>query len=129
MKKYYIPFVVSAEVNYLYLFDFYNLAEFNPDTGNFDKIQYNSIKELPGRLGFSSSTLNRILTNEHYTDFLKLNKQSKTLFIQNDFKNGLKRPFVVLTDKEVAELKKLGDNLLIRYFLYIKFYCGYSSEP
>lgn len=129
MKKYYIPFVVAAEVNYLYLFSLYDLAEYNPDTGNFDTIHYNSIKELAERLEVSSSTLNRILSNDHYTDFLKLNKQSKTLFIQNDFKNGLKRPFVVLTDKEVAELKKLGDNLLIRYYLYIKFYCGYSPEP
>jgi hypothetical protein len=126
MKKYYIPFVVSAEVNYIYLLNLYDLAEFNPNTGNYDTIHYKSINELALRLQISSSTLNRILKNEHYFDFIELNKQEKTLFIRNDFKNGKKRPFVVLSDTEVAELKKLGDTLLIRYFLYIKYYCNFS---
>lgn len=128
MKKYYIPFNILADVNYLYLFALYDLAEFNPDTGNYDTIHYKSINELAGRLQISSSTLNRILCNEHYSDFIELNKQNKTLFIRNDFKNGKKRPFVVLSDTEVIELKKLGDSLLIRYFLYIKYYCGFSPE-
>lgn len=34
-----------------------------------------------------------------------------------------------MTQKEVRVLRKYNDNLLYKYFIYIKYYCGYSSKP
>lgn len=127
MKKYYIPFDITKDINYLHLLNIYGQAVFNIDTGKYDTINYISIRELAERLKISPSTLNRILNNKDYTDILKLNQQDRQIIIQNDFKNGQKRPFVVLSDTEVRALKNIGDSFLIRYYLYIKFYCGYSK--
>lgn len=126
MKKYFIPFDITADINYLYLLKFYHEAEYNTTTGKYDTINYISTRELAERLKISPSTLNRIFDKKDYTVFFERNQQNNKIIIQNDFKKGQKRPFVVLSDTEVSALEKIGDSLLIRYYIYIKFYCGYS---
>ena len=34
----------------------------------------------------------------------------------------------MLTDNEIQVLKKQGDNLLYKYFIYIKYFCGFAKN-
>lgn len=71
MKIYYLHFKPDADVNYLHLFSLYDLADYNPATKAYDTINYTSIPKLAALLPYSNSTLNRILVNDEYKDFLK----------------------------------------------------------
>ena len=125
MNKYYIPFVPAADVNYLYLFELYDKADFNTDTKTFDTITYTSKKELVKSLSFSYSTLNRILKDADYSYFLS-NSESK-ITLHNNFTaaSDKKIPFVCLTAAEVKYLRQHADTLLCRYYIYLKYYCGF----
>ena len=70
MKHYYIPFIPKAEIDYLYLFELMEQADYSPSTKAYDTISYSSVAKLAERLSFSSSTLNRILDGEKYQAFL-----------------------------------------------------------
>lgn len=70
MKIYYLNFKPKANVNYLYLFYLYDLAEYNTITSAYDTIPYTSIPKLADLLPYSVSTLNRILTNDEYRYFV-----------------------------------------------------------
>ncbi len=37
-------------------------------------------------------------------------------------------PFVTLSNEEYTKLIAIGDSFVIRYYLYIKYYCGYSKS-
>ena len=39
-----------------------------------------------------------------------------------------KKPFVCLSREEVFFLYGIYDNLLFKYFMYLKYYCGYSKS-
>lgn len=46
MKRYYLPFEPSADVNYFILFELIEKAKYNAETKAFDTIPYVSIKKL-----------------------------------------------------------------------------------
>ena len=131
MKRYYLPFEPSADVNYLQLFELMEKAEYNTERKAFDTIPYASIPKLAEQLTFSASTLNRILSNKAYTPFLSIDKENKVITLNNSFSNSSnreKKPFIVLTQEEVQLLKQYNDNLLCKYLIYTKYYCGYSKN-
>lgn len=132
MKRYYIPFIPAANVNYLYLFSLYDLAEYDTDTKAFDTIHYVSLAKLAEMMGVSSSTVYRMTSTEdknEYLKFLSIDKKQKTITLNNAFADGMNKiPFVVLTDKEVMLLREKNDLLLCRYLMYVKYYCGYSKS-
>lgn len=132
MKRYYLPFDPSANVNYFFLFELIEKAEYNAETKAFDTIPYVSIKKLADQLTFSQTTLNRIISNDadnHYKRFVTADRQNKKIIINNSFSNSKedRQPFVVLTTDEVELLKSSYDNLFCRYLMYVKYYCGYSK--
>ncbi len=71
-----------------------------------------------------------MLDNDNYKLFIEHDKHNKIITIKNCFckQNGIKQAFVILTEKEYQVIsdfnKTKNDNLLIRYYLYIKYYCG-----
>lgn len=128
MKHYYVPYKPEAEINYLHLFELMEQAEYRPETKAYDTIKYTSIAKLAGKLTFSKSTLDRIIQADSYKPFLSAEKENKIIRLNNSFIRGSNRPFVNLTDKEVAFLREHEDNLLCKYLIYIKYNCGRSPE-
>ena len=127
MKKfYYLRFRPTANIDYLYLLAFYDLAEYNEETKVFDTIRYPSVRVLAESLNISSATVNRILDNPAYADFMSVNKATKTIKLCNSFAKGKAEQFVRLTAEEVKLI--MEDNLFAKYLIYLKYYCGYSKN-
>lgn len=105
-------------------------AEYNKDTKAYDTIRYVSIKKLADNLSFSKSTLDRMFDDNEYKPYLSVDKAQKIITIYNSFvrEKGKQRAFVMLTDREVEVLRKVNKNLLCKYLMYIKYYCGHSKE-
>ena len=83
MKIYYLNFKPDADVNYLHLFSLYDLADYNPATKAYDTINYTSIPKLAALLPYSNSTLNRLLINDEYKDFLSIDKDNRTITLNS----------------------------------------------
>lgn len=129
IKKYYLPFNLAADVNYLYIFSLYDLAEYSKENKRRETIHYNSITGLADSLSISRSTLNRLLEKPVYKLFFSIDKEKKEILLYNNFGNDVKeKNFVVLTDEEVSFLRKQNDSLLCRYFIYLKKFCGIAKS-
>lgn len=128
MKKYYLPFDLSKNVNYNYIFSLYSIAEFDTETKRYNYIKFKTKKEIAEMLNVSDKTLNKIITDDDYKLFLTFDKENKTIYLNNDFQKNTNIPFVVLYDNEVNILSKQKDNLLFKYYLYIKYFCGYAEQ-
>lgn len=130
MKHYYLPFEPKADINYLHLFDLMEQAEYNKETKAFDTIRYVSVKKLADKLSFSKSTLDRIIDNSEYKPFFFVDRANKTITINNSFVGAQSKgkKFVMLTEDEVKLLREQKKNLLCKYLIYIKYYCGFSGN-
>lgn len=129
MKIYYLNFIPKADINYLHLFSLYDLADYNTASKAYDTITYTSISKLAELLPFSYSTLNRILSNDEYKDFLSINKKDKKIILNcSVIKESNNNCFVRLNDIEVNFLYKQNDNLLCKYYIYLKYYCSLSQK-
>ena len=128
MKIYYLNFEPKADVNYLHLFALYDLAHYTPASKAFDTIPYSSISKLANLLPFSIATLNRILANDEYKHFLSIDKDNKIIKLNCSVIRGSNNNcFVRLTEKEVNLLQEQKDNLLCKYYIYMKYYCSISQ--
>ena len=125
-QRFYIPFIPSAQVNYFILFQLYEIAKYNPINKCHDTVIYKSVAELAKVLNISSSTLNRILTNAEYKEFITVDKSKRTIIINNDIRKSGK-PFVILNITEIQILRSIGENLLCKYLICLKYYCGSSK--
>ena len=129
MKIYYLNFKPDADVNYLHLFSLYDLADYNPATKAYDTITYTSIPKLAALLPYSAATLNRLLANDEYKDFLSVDKNNKVITLNSSvIKGSSNNCFVRLTDKEIAYLRQEQDNLLCKYYIYLKYYCSLANK-
>ncbi len=127
-SSYYIRFNPAAEIDYLHLLAFHEIAEYREETKAFDTIRYSSINDLAERLNLSSSTVSRILNNPEYKDFIETDKKNKVIHLLCSFPKGTNKAFVKLTAEEVSLLKEKKDNLLSHYLIYLKYYCGYTKD-
>ena len=141
MRNYFLLYDEAASVNYKHLLKLYGIAEYNKKNRLYDTITYNTLDELTQRINdkygkcISKSTLSYFLndkgTQKHNYKYFSYDKDNKTVKLYNDFKNidkGKGRKFVVLSQQEYNFLVCQSDNLLISYFLYIKYYCGASAS-
>jgi DNA-binding MarR family transcriptional regulator len=129
MKKYYyLRFRPTANIDYLYLLAFYDLAEYNEETKVFDTIHYSSVRVLAESLNISPATVNRIFDSPAYAEFISVDKSTKTITLCNAFNKGQKEQFVRLTAEEVNLIKEVKDNLFAKYLIYLKYYCGYARD-
>lgn len=137
MRNYFIKFDPKAQINYLYLFQLYGIAEHSIYTKSYDIIPYRTIKELAERLkaaygkyAMSYSTLRRILYSIEYTNYFRDNGLGY-IKLNNEFSNRVnteKEPFIIITDKEANFLISQKKKELASYFCYIKYYCGFSAK-
>ena len=129
MKKYYyLRFRPTANIDYLYLLAFYDLAEYNEESKVFDTIRYPSVRVLAERLNVSPATVKRIFDNPAYAEFIGIDKTAKTITLFNSFAKGQKEQFVRLTAEEVSLIREVGTNLFAKYLIYLKYYCGYTKD-
>ncbi len=129
MKNYYLHFTPDADVNYLHLFSLYDLADYNPATKAYDTINYTSIPKLAALLPYSAATLNRLLANDEYKDFLTIDKGNRVITLNSSvIKGSNNNCFVRLSDKEIAYLRQEEDNLLCKYYIYLKYYCSLAKK-
>lgn len=89
MKRlYYLRFRPAAKIDYLHLLSFYNLAEYSNNNKVFNTIHYQSVRELASNLNISTATVNRILSNVEYKEFMFVDKKNKTITLHNTFIKG-----------------------------------------
>ena len=135
--NYYIYYQEKTTINYIYLLLLYKVAKYNALTKCYDTIEYNKITELVNTINkeyinnsISQSTVSRLLNNKEYNEYFIYNKTAKTIQLLNDFKkesSNTKR-FIVLTDDEVSMLIQNNDNLLCKYYCYLKYFCGFTKS-
>ena len=135
MRQYYIRYKENSNINYCFLFSLYLLAEKDNDKRLYTTISYSSQKELSHtikhRLNYdiSQSTVSRALKDTEYKEYFTVDTINHYIILKNDFAGtGKHNKFIVLTDKEINFLIQQNDNLLIKYYLYIKYYCGYNRN-
>lgn len=127
-NNYYLPFSVSADVNYLFIFKLYQLeTTYNYKTKLFEKTPFGTLKELSERLNISYDTLNRERKKKDNLLFFLIDTKNKTIELNCNFKNSDK-PFIKLTDREVSFLLEHNDNLLCKYMIYLKYYCSKAES-
>ena len=133
MKHYYIRYEPKAEINYIYLLYLYSLGEYNTTKKCFDTISYSSIRALEkaiadrfGKSSISVSGISRMMNDERYREYFSVDKEKKVISLHNDIR-GM-NSFVMLSSSEVDFLLSEKDNLLVKYFLYIKHFCGKEQK-
>lgn len=131
---YYLNYDEKAKVNYSFLFALYLTAKYNKKDKLTNKIEFGSLKDLCEKIkqscGYvvSVSTISRLLRNEECKEYFE--RQSNTITLKTEFRKGKAQSnkFVVLSDEEVKFLISQGNTLLTKFYLYLKYYCGYSAN-
>lgn len=131
LDKYYLPFVpLAKKIDYLFLFNLYDLAEYNQEKNCYDTITYKNYKELAELLNISSKQLARKLEQVEYNQFFTIDKEKKQIYLNNDFnkERNNKTPFIVLKSVEVRFLRQEKNDLLCKYFCYLRYYSGKNKD-
>lgn len=142
-RKYYIPYYHNTDnINYENLFLLYLEADKTENKllsvigyGSEDKlkerfnIKYQQIQNNK-KSSISKSGIHRLLTEERYNNYFVVDRVKKTITLKNDMRKAKqeKKRFIVLTNREIEFLVKHDDNMLSTYYLYLKYYCGYSNN-
>ena len=133
-RQYYIIYDEKKNINYIYLLFFMTIAEYNPASKRYDIVRYKSIKKLADKINevcgdnsISTSTINRLLERtDQYKDYLIFDRKNKIVYINNFIKD--KKKFVYITQKEAEFFMEQKDNILFRYYLYHKYWCGFRKD-
>ena len=132
-NKIYLPFVPSADVNYIYLFSLYRIADRYDDSKIKSYVSYKSHNDLLRKINedkkiMSYSTLSRVLQNNEYNAFFEVLEDDidKSIFLFNDVRRLIeqKKGFVILFPDTYKLLIQQNDNLLAKYTIYLKYMCG-----
>lgn len=156
VRKFFIPFYENKDIIYKYIFCLYKEAVPNITKVNkkliYDTIKYKSVQKLTDSINekyiryckdkdilnniikkdseykgiVSKSSIDKVIKNEEYKDYFKLDKDNKTIILNNNIQN-IKR-YVVLNENEVNFLLEQNENLLSVYYIYLKYYCGKSKN-
>lgn len=125
-----------AEIDYCFLLALYKIAQTNNGERLKNKIQYNNIEELSKKIqancgGYSISTasLYRNISSPKYKKYFSIDKETRSILLYNDFRTGKAKEnkFITISEKECSFLLANNNNLLCKYFAYIKYYCGYNK--
>ena len=128
-NQYYLRFMPTAKVDYTLILNLYDLADYNIETQCFDIVRYRNLAELAQQLGTTEKTLCRHLNKDDYKYFFSIDKKTREIRLIMDFKKtGYKVPFLTLSPVEVRILREKNEDLLYRYFIYLKYYCGFSAN-
>ena len=136
MKQYYINYDETANINYCFLFALYCIAEPNKIDRLNNVITYNSQKDLADKIkdkcnyNISSSTISRILKSKDYELYFSKSEKENKIILNTCFKKGkaASNKFVILTEAEIYFLLEQDNKQLNKYYLYLKYYCGFSKS-
>lgn len=126
-----------ADINYSFVFALYYVAATDSKERICNSITYKSQKALAERIkaacGYSISpaTISRILQDTaKYLPYFSKSATENCIVLNNNFKKGkaASNKFVVLNEKETAFLLEQDSKLLTKYYLYLKYYCGYTKS-
>lgn len=128
IKQYYIPLIFDNRINYLYFLRLYSIATYNTQEKIYNLIHYDSYKNLSSALQVSQPTISRYLSNEVNQQLFEIDKEKKTIYLKNQFRKSSSKEkktlFVPLNEKEINYLIEQNDDLLVKYYLYLKWNCG-----
>lgn len=140
---YYLPYVCSKKVNYIFLLYLYGLAEIggNDDvksvvffSSNVDLEKQINNKYLPanskGQTLISNDTIGKILNNDLYKPFfdVETDGKDKMIILHNNFKGVKNVPFVRLIPDIYNFLIDQKDKLLAMYVIYLIHACGIGNN-
>lgn len=145
MRTYFLQYEEDTNINYLYLFLLHKVAVLDKATRLFNTVRYNNLDELTISLNneynkinssnkkpvVSKPTLSRVLNSDKCGNYFAYDRINKVITLQNNFSNRRtngKAKFITLTDREIDFLLTQNNELLTRYYLFIKYYCGYSGK-
>jgi hypothetical protein len=134
MKKYFLVYDEKSKVNYCFLFSLFLIAKSETDKLN-NTITFKSLNDLKTTISeqckynISVSTISRILNDDNYNTYFQ--KEENKIILNTNFKRGneqRKNKFVILNENEMRFLLSKKNKLLNKYYLYLKYYCGYSKS-
>lgn len=136
MKMLYLNYDENAEINYIFIFCIFLIAEADTKERINNIITFNNQKELIQKIkdncsySFSKSSMSRILNDEKYLPYFSYDKENSKIILNNNFKKGKAQgnKFVILNSNEISFLIEQDNKLLNKYYLYLKYYCGYSKS-
>lgn len=137
MSKYYINYDEQATINYCFLFCLYCISAKDNNNKLSNTIIYKNLNELSATIksrcnyNISVSTISRILKDtDRYKNYFIVNTAKNTITLNNNFRKGsaASNKFITLSDKEINFLIAQDNKLLNKYYLYLKYYCGYSKS-
>lgn len=130
IQNYYLPYIEyeipKERKDYNFYLRLYQQAEYCEDTETYSIIKYNNERELAERINTSKSTLDRKLNDKRYNDLFTVDKKNKIITLNNNYrknKENNKSKVILLNCNEVEFLLNENDNLLTKYYLYIKYNC------
>lgn len=136
MKKYYLNYDENANINYCFLFALFCIAERNKKGNIYNVISYKNLKELSDRIqekakyNISASSISRMINNKDYKPYFTKSEAENKIILNTDFRKGKTagNKFVVLSNTEIYFLLEQNNNQLNKYYLYLKYYCGYTKS-
>lgn len=136
MRNYYLNYEEKAKINYCFLFALFMIAQKDQKDKMYNTVVYQNLKELSNRIkeqcnyNISVSTISRILNNKDYLPYISKNENENKILLNTNFKRGIaaSNKFVIINTKEILFLLDKKNNLLNKYYLYLKYYCGYSKS-
>lgn len=136
MKKYYLNYDENANINYCFLFALFCIAERNKKENIYNVISYKNLKELSDRIqekakyNISASSISRMINNKDYKPYFTKSEAENKIILNTDFRKGKTagNKFVVLSNTEIYFLLGQNNNQLNKYYLYLKYYCGYTKS-
>jgi hypothetical protein len=136
MKTLYLNYNEKANINYCFLFALFSIAETNKKERIDNIIIYRNLKELSDKIkskcnyNISPSTISRIFNNKDYLPYFSKSENENKIILNTNFKKGVaaSNKFITLSEKEINFLLLHDNKLLNKYYLYLKYYCGYSKS-
>ena len=138
MRKYYITYNEKTKINYCFLFALYTIAERDITNRLYNTITYTSLNDLKDKINnkcgykISTSSISRYIKNEIYLPYFSKSEKENKIILNVDFKKSCaasgNNKFITLTDNEILFMIQQNDNMLCKYYLYLKYYCGYNKS-
>lgn len=133
---YYLNYEETSNINYTFLLCLYVIAKKDQKKGIANTIEYTKLQDIQQQIKdncgitYSIPFISKELNKNSYSKYILIDKNKKSIKILNNFKSGqaVSNKFIVLNSKEVELILKEQNNLLCKYLLYIKYYCGKSIK-
>ena len=113
----------------------YGLAEYDNETNSKSKIEFTTRKQLTDKINtkynikLSVSTIERLIKKyDSYKLYYNINFSKNQIMLLNSFQKKKQVRFIALSNQEFNILIAQNNDLLCKYYLYLRFNCGKSSS-